>query len=215
MQALDTSPLLRPAALEAAQDELKSLESKLANPHIEDKGEVYRQMRSLDRTLETQSPKPYKAAEIDAAVRLEKELRAKWMVGMPSMEEMRKAPPGAVEKHMDWEASTAPAVLAWKNVALRLHATEGPYTNGSVANIERFRPRESTLNMDNAQISGKQFFLPDTARPGVAFSDEQIAVLETIAPGLRERLALLTNEQRAAVKAVLPASTAGPDDEPL
>ena len=26
------------------------------------------------------------------------------LVGMPSQEEMRKAPPGAVDKHMKWEA---------------------------------------------------------------------------------------------------------------
>jgi hypothetical protein len=224
LDLLDTKPLLRPAALEAARDELKILEGKLHSPHIQDKGEVYRQIRALDKSLESQVPKALVGAEKDAAVRMEATLREEWMTGMPSQEEMRKSPPGAVEKHMQWEARNKEKITQWKNLRLRLHASDGDYTDGSVANIERFRPQTNTLLMDNAQIPGKQFFLPpDGARPGVTFSAEQLALLAEVSPDLAGRLALLNNVPRAEVKEVvnktlhLPTKggKAAPADDPL
>jgi hypothetical protein len=35
---------------------------------------------------------------------------------MPSQEEMRKAPPGAVDKHMGWEKRNKPKIAEWKNL---------------------------------------------------------------------------------------------------
>lgn len=203
---IDTKPLLRPAQLADAKDERDSLEKKLRSPHIQDKGEVARQIRRLDRSLADQTPKPFAGPEKDAAVRLEAALRERILDGMPSQEEMRKAPPGAVEKHMAWERRNKEALLQWKNLQLRLNAGS---EDGSVANFERHRPTGSSLNMDNAMIAGKQFFMPpmDAGR-GVTFTDAQLEVLEAVSPGLRERLALLSNDQRAAVKSALTAPAA-------
>lgn len=217
LELLDTKPIMRPAALEAARDELKMLEGKLHSPHIQDKGEVYRQIRAVDKSIEMQTPKAFVGAEKDAAVRMEAQLREEWMEGMPSQEEMRKSPPGAVEKHMEWEKRNKEKLSQWKNIRLRLHATDGDYTDGSVANIERFRPKTSTLLMDNAQIPGKQIFLPPVVAQGVTFSAEQLALLAQVSPELAGSLALLSNTQRAEVKQVITkaAAKAPADNAPL
>lgn len=199
--ALDTKPLLRPAQLEDAKGERDSLEKKLHNPHIQDKGEVMKQIRRLDTTLNSQTPKPFTGKDVDIAVGLEKELREKILQGMPSQEEMRKSPPGAVDKHIEWEKRNKHDILLWKNLQLRLNAGN---PDGSVANFEKYRPKTSGLNMDGAQISGKMMFLPpDGVGRGVAFSQEQIDLLKTLAPDVAEKIGLLSNDQRSEVKEAL------------
>ncbi len=207
---IDIKPLLRPAQLADARDERKSLEAKLHSPHIQDKGEVARQIRRLDKSLADQTPKPFTGRDKDAAVRMEAALRERILDGMPSQEEMRKAPPGAVEKHMAWEKRNKESLLQWKNLQLRMNAGS---EDGSVANFERHRPIGSSLNMDNAVIQGRQFFMPpmDAGR-GVTFTEAQLEVLEAVSPGLRERLALLSNDQRAAVKEALSAPESEPEE---
>jgi hypothetical protein len=77
---------------------------------------------------------------------------------MPSQEEMRKSPPGAIGKHMRWEKQNKKNLEEWKNLKLRLNHED---TDPDVANFERFRPTSSSsLNMDNAHIPGNQYFLP-------------------------------------------------------
>ena len=44
-QQFSTGPLLRPHQVAAAKEEIKSAESKLQNPGIEDKGEVVKQLK--------------------------------------------------------------------------------------------------------------------------------------------------------------------------
>jgi hypothetical protein len=118
---------------------------------------------------------------------------------MPSQEEMRKAPPGAVDKHMSWEKRNKLKILEWKNLRLRLtHGTEA-----EAANLERHRPTGSTLNMDNAHIVGKQFFMPETSGPVVTFGDDELAILRKHAPEIALKLAVLTNAQRTEVKTIL------------
>lgn len=198
---LDTKPLLRPAQLADAQEERDNLTKKLSSPHIQDKGEVARQLRRLNESLNKQTPREFGPDEIDAAVKREAELRADWLDGMPSHEEMRKNPPGATDKHMAWERAKKQSVLLWKNLMQRLHAGSG---DGSVSNIEKYRPRTSSLNMDNAQIAGTNYFLPPPgAAPSVIFNDAELAILRTQAPDVALKLPLLSNEQRAEVKKVL------------
>lgn len=199
--AIDTRPLLRPTQLKNAIDEKSSLEKKLNNPNIQDKGEVAKQLRRLDVQLREQTPAPFAGPDKDMAVRFEEELRGQILQGMPSHEEMRKNPPGAVEKHIDWEKRNKVKLQMWKNVRLRLNAgTE----DDSVANFEKFRPRTSTLNMDSAQVTGSMHFLPPPGvAPSVVFTDEQLAAIRLIDPELLGSLALLDNEQRASVKSAL------------
>jgi hypothetical protein len=210
---IDTKPLLRPHQVRAYEEDRKALRTKLDNrtgahgfangEHTADRGAVIKQLRRLEATMEPQIPKAFKPEQVDAAVRLERALRERWTEGMPSQAEMRKNPPGAVEKHMAWEKRNKPLVAEWKNLQLRLNVGND---DRSVTNIERYRPVDSTLNMDGAQVVGTTWHLPPPgAAPGVAFTDAQLQVLELIAPDIRKRLALMDNETRKAVKSALPA----------
>lgn len=203
MEALanTVTPLLRTDQMYEMEGEKDTLRKKLASPHIEDKGAVAEQLRRLEKQLDTQRPREYVGSEIDVAVRREAELRAQWTQGMLSQEEMRKCPPGAVDRHRRWEKANKPAIAEWQNIQRRLTAGSDDHESAS---IERFRPTTSTMNLDGALIQGKQFFLPPhgAAMP-VTFSDEQIAALQAIVPDLAARLATLTNVERAQVKEVL------------
>jgi hypothetical protein len=189
-----TSPLLRPDQVEIARDEIKALEGKLQNPLIQDKGQVQKQLVNARRLTDAQTPQPpADALEEGRMVSRSKELLEKILDGMPSQEEMRKAPPGAVEKHRAWEKRNKPRILEWKNLQLRLTAGSG---DRDAANLEKFRPTASTLNMDNAFIPGKQFYMAHTKGPAVTFSDEQLAFLKE--QGFEP--ALMSNDQRQVVK---------------
>lgn len=200
-----TTPLLRPAQLEEARSEVRSIEEKIKDPRsgLEDRGAAASQLRRMSKALNDQTPRPpVDGAEEGRMVARSKVLLGEILEGMPSQEEMRKAPPGAVDKHMKWEARNKARIQEWKNLQLRLtHATEP-----EAANLERHRPTGSTLNMDNAFITGKQYFMPPAGvAPIVTFNEEEIAFLKDVSPDLADKLALLGNEDRAQVKAALQA----------
>lgn len=199
-----THALLRPDQVADMAEERATLEQKLNSPRVEDKGAVREQLKRLNHQLDTQIPKPFGSTEIDAAVKREAELREKIRGdGMLSHEEMRKCPPGAVDRHRAWEARNKPAILEWQNIKRRLDVESD---NRESASIENFRPFDSSMNMDNALIPGKQFFLPPPdAGPVVTFNSEEIMTLRKHAPDVALRLATYTNEQRAEVKEVLKA----------
>lgn len=152
-----TTPLLRQRQINEMQDDKRSLSKMLENPHIQDKASVARQLRRLDHQLETQTPKELAGRDVDGLVREEKELREKFTEGMPTAEEMRKCPPGAVGKHMAWEKRNKGTIMKWKNATLRLNVGDD---DPDLCNIERFRPKTNTLGMEGAQIPGKTFFFP-------------------------------------------------------
>lgn len=212
MEATATTPLLRHDQVVEMQDEIRVLETKLVTPQIEDKGAVAEQLRRVKRQLDAQQPTPFRSEEIDRAIRREAELRDEISKGMLSHEEMRKNPPGAVDRHRAWERRSKPLINEWKNIQRRLHAGDDSEESASV---ERFRPTNSTMNMDGAQISGKNFFLPPygAALP-VTFSNEQLAVIRLASPALADQLATLTNEQRAGIKDALDGKGIGLASEP-
>lgn len=201
MEATPSIPLLRHDQVMEMEDETRVLESKLQNPRVEDKGVVREQLARVQRQLERQRPTRYSAGEIDAAIKREAELRAEIQVGMLSHEEMRKCPPGAIDRHMQWERKNMPKIEEWKNIQRRLTAGTEDHESASV---ELFRPTASTMNMDGALIPGKQFFLPPygAALP-VVFSNEQLAILRALNPVLADQLATLDNVQRGEVKEAL------------
>lgn len=187
-----TTPLLRPDQVQSAKDEIATLEAKMHNPLIQDKGMVAKQLRQAKKLTELQTPRPPENADEEG--RMEKrsrELLEQILEGMPSQEEMRKAPPGAVEKHMRWERHNKQKILEWKNLQLRLKPGEQ-----GAANLEVHRPTASSLNMDNAHIPGKRFFMPAVNGQAVTFSDEQIAYLKEL--GLE--VGLMSNGEREVVK---------------
>lgn len=198
-QAFPTTPLLRPDQVTAAKDEIASLEAKLSNKHIENKGEVHRQLKNAKLSFQNQVPlPPATAAEEDAMVKRSRALLSQIVQGMPSQEEMRKAPPGAVDKHLAWERMNKRRIAEWKHLQRRLTAGSG---DTNAANIERHRPVTSTLNMDNAQIPGKQIFLPENPDGlGVTFSSEQLELLRKLSPDIADKIGSLTNRERGLVK---------------
>lgn len=195
----DTKPLLRPAQLEEMQNQVKIGEAKLNNPAILDKGEARKQLIRNRQTLVSQTPQPPASAEEEGRmVARSKHLLDQVLAGMPSQEEMRKAPPGAVDKHMGWEKRNKPAILEWKNLQLRLRPGER-----EAANLERHRPVGSTLSMDNAFIPGQQFHIPEGVGATVTFNDAELDHLRSLKPGLAETVGSMTNEQRQVVKEML------------
>lgn len=197
-QAFPTTPLLRPDQVQTAKEEIRSLEAKLQNPLIQDKGEVNKQLRRARHMTEMQTPRaPESAEEEGRMVARSKQLLGEILQGMPSQEEMRKAPPGAVDKHRHWESRNKRKILEWKNLQLRLTAGSG---EREVANLERHRPTTSSLNMDTTFIQGKNFFMPETTGPAVTFNDAQIALLRKLSPQLADALALMSNTDRQQVK---------------
>lgn len=194
----DTKPLYRPDQLQSAKEEVKSLEAKLSNPLIQDKGEVGKQLRRARHVLELQTPiPPVDGAEEGRMVARSKSLLNDILQGMPSHEEMRKSPPGAIDKHRSWESRNKKKILEWKNLQLRLTSGTG---DREVANLERHRPKTSSLNMDSAFIQGKNFFMPDTQGPAVTFNDAQLGLLRQLSPQLADAIALMSNEDRSKVK---------------
>lgn len=197
---LDTTTqteLLRPQQVVDMNDEKSRLERSLHNPHIQDKGEVQRALRRISKQLDEQTPKPFTGTEVDRAAHREAELRALILTGMCSQEEMRKSPPGAVGKHMQWEKANKARLKEWKALRLRLNVGT---TDPDIANFERYRPKDSTLSMDNPLVSGKQHFMPEVNGPAVIFTDSELAFLRETSPELAAKLALLNNAQRSEVK---------------
>jgi hypothetical protein len=170
-------------------EERKVLEEKLHSPRVEDKATVHEQLRRLTKQLETQRPKPFASDEIDRAVKREAELRDQIGLGMLSQEEMRKCPPGAVDRHREWEQRNKTKILEWQNIQRRLNAENDSRESAS---IETFRPKGSTMNMDGALIPGRQFFnVERVSGPTVTFNDDEIAMLRAAGARRRVRLALV------------------------
>lgn len=203
-----TRSLLRPHQVEDYKSEIRSAEEKLQSKHIQDKAEVAKQLRRLKAAYESQVPRaPESGEEEDRLVKRGRKLLSEILEGMPSQEEMRKAPPGAVDKHMKWEKRNKAKIQEWKNIQLRLTAGSD---EREAANLERYRPTSSTLNMDNAFIPGKQFFLPPFgAGLPVTFSAEQLSYLKS----LGFEVGVMTNAQRAEVKEVLASGGIGVAEE--
>ena len=204
-----TKQLMRPTQVRESRNEIERIESMLqAPPHIanqiQDRGELARQLRSLNASLEHQAPKPYREEELDAATKREQELRESWMTGMPTQAEMRRNPAGARDKHMKWEKANKLKILEWKNIKRRLHANGyGGVEETDIANIEVYRPQGASheLNMHNEQIAGTLQFGPTpSAGQAVVFADAEADLLKTVAPEISEKLAVMSNEQRQMVK---------------
>ena len=204
-----TKPLLRPRQTEELKEEVGRLRQMLsAPPHIanrvEDRGQLNKNLRAAERDLETQAPKAYGEEELDPATKRSTELQDRLLEGMPTQAEMRRNPPGAVDKHRRWERRNKPLLSEWKNIQLRLHQSgDGDLPDATdLANFERFRPAGGAqeLSMDSAQISGKIIHIPPPGSgPAVVMSDDQAELLKSINPDLYAKMATLSNDERGNV----------------
>ncbi len=176
---------LRPNQVAEYQLEEQSLIEKLKQPET-DKGVANGQLRRLRNQLEKQSPKEVVGKAKDAMIKENEGLLETILDGMPSQEEMRKNPPGAVGKHRSWERRVKKDLIRWKNNELRLNVGSD---DSDICNLERHRPKKSSLNMDNAQIPGQQYYFPPGAIPlSNVMSDTDKATMSAENMKTRDRL---------------------------
>jgi len=208
-----TAPFLKQSQLQEMSQERDRLKQTLhAPPHlrnaIQDASTMFGVLKRLETSLERDTPREYTGTDLDKAVRREKELREKIKNGMPTSEEMRRNPPGALDKHMQWEARNKADIAEWKNIRRRLMASgavESSVSDGSVANVEMLRSSGGhQLSMDGAQIPVAKTYYGLGGRSST-FSDEELVLLEKVAPRLKEMIALLSADQRDEIKTSLQA----------
>lgn len=216
----DTTNLLRPHQVIDAKEELQSLSATLNGPshirsRISDLGLMRQRRDNLAKELEKFTPKPFTTETRDTAISEFHALEDKIREGMPSSEEMRRNPPGAVGKQLSWDKAQRNNVLRYKNLALRLHAggdlpADMRY-EGDIANIERLRPLTTIkdVSMDYAQIpKTRDIHIGSDPVGTVMFTADEEAALMDLAPALAGSLAVLDNEARAQIKGLLKAAAA-------
>ena len=133
--------------IDAALAPTNPFRSKISKPQL-----MHQRRKAIDRQLEDYAPEKLDGMEKDKLANLEKELRAAWTTNMPTEEEMRKNPPGMVDRHRKWEKLNKKIIGQWKNVRRQL---EPDSDDKDLANIERYRP-SGVLDrlVAGAQISG-------------------------------------------------------------
>ncbi len=177
-----TPQFLRKRQVDELKSDERTLERYLGSPAIQDKGAVKAQLTRVQRALREQTPPKMTPLTQDKIVARGKELEEKIAEGMPSSEEMRKNPPGAVGKHMRWEKKNKVNIMEWKNTQIAMNqGSDDP----DLANVERLRPATSTLNMHGAQIAGQDFNIPSTQ-----YMDNYDRVFSENKELLKENLAL-------------------------
>ena len=108
-------------------------------------------IRSLEDDLEENSPPKLESTTRDALAMRQRELREKIKEGMLTHEEMRRNPPGAVDRHRKWEKQNTDRILEYKNVC---RALEPDSDAKDLASLEVFRPSRPFSYNSNSQISG-------------------------------------------------------------
>ncbi len=159
--------LLRPPQMMEHLQDIRTAQSQLENPNVQDKGAVRARIGNLKRQYESQAPRPVTdGATKDALAKKAETLLAEILPGMLSQEEMRKNPAGSVDQHMRWERANKPKIKLWKKLMCTLNADQSdPDTwDRDAANLERFRPvgPQDKFRAD-AQITGKMTYrsVPD------------------------------------------------------
>lgn len=167
MKPLDQN-LLRPnqvAELERERDSLQHTlyggvgpDGQLPGYRSPGGGETRAHLHRVEKMLHEQSPEPLTGVEKDKLSVIEKELRTDIIQGMLSGEEMRKAPPTAVDRHIRWERANKAKIARWKNVRLQLNAGTD---ERDIANLEQYRPSDSGHRiMTDALIPGLHAMSP-------------------------------------------------------
>ena len=115
-KAKPTPQFLRKRQIDEYQADIGALEKSLNQPKVQDKGVVKGKLHRMQKALQEQSAPELTPLMKDKVAARGKELEEKIAEGMPSSEEMRKNPPGAVGKHMRWEKMNKAKIMAVKKV---------------------------------------------------------------------------------------------------
>ena len=200
--------------VQEAEDQIKAVENSLNEPgaRLDDRQNVIKQLVNIKRDLDTQRPPPPNAEQRDWLVKEEKRLIAEIVPDMPSQEEMRKCPPGAIGREIAFQKKHKSNIVRWKNIKRMMNIGDD---NPDVSNLELHRGTTNHLNMDNAVIPGKQHFLsPDT--PEYRENYDRTFRQGAHAEGVDEAQALLdeVNEKLALMKQMMGSQTANTQEKP-
>lgn len=193
--------LLRPSQVQDFEEEKKRIEDALAGKNgaqLQDASSARKQLRNIGKILHEQAPKELVGKEKDVALKRIEILKGKIQKNMPSKEEMRKCPSGAIAKHTNWEKATKSDVNEYKELMLK---TNYGTDDAEIASIEKLRPTKSTLNIHNELVEGQQFHNIENVTGGtVTFSDADLALIKQRSPEHYGKLALMDNEGRKLVR---------------
>lgn len=195
------------------KEELAKCESMLnAPPHLApsiDRAAAGRQARAIRQELHQYAPKPLSEAELDRAAKREQELAEEIKTGMLTHAEMRRAPAGAVERHMAWERKNKARIQEWKNLRLRQQVS-GFRHDGSVSNIEELRPRGTPFDTGDALIpQTRDFHFPRRIEAKNVMDDED---KERMRAELIAQLSMLAEKGDKRATAALAGMLLVPDD---
>lgn len=214
-----TAPFLKQSQIEDLQGERDRLAGQLnAPPHlrraIQDPALMMKTLKGIEKSLNEDAPVAYVGPDLDKALKRAAELKALIQADMCTQAEMRRNPPGALDKHIAFETKHEDNILEYKNIQKRLLAA-GALPSGmserSAANIEMFRPAGGSgeLNMDNAQIPVTRTISLGANRSST-LNERELEIIKLLAPDIYDKLALLTSDQRDSLKTALAAPA--PDD---
>lgn len=192
-QAIPENPL-RPQQVKNLKDEKKRLDTFIKRDDV-DKKDARINLRKVNEMITDQSAKQLTGQDLDSAKKRIDTLEAEIKKGMLSDEEMRKSPPGAVGKHMAHEKANKGNIQEWKKLQIAVHADD---TSPDLANIERLRPKKSSMNMHNSLVDTKDFHGIETAGRARVLTTEQLDLIKARAPkDLVDKLYFMDHEGRS------------------
>lgn len=153
---------LKAREIEECKTELQQIDNMLSPQNIarqamtsDGRATLARRRVSLEDKLESQAAPDLTPQAKDALAKRLVDLEAKIKVGMPTHEEMRRNPAGAVDRHRRWEAMNKNAVLERRNILIALNPGDD---SKDLTNIDLIRPY--------AAQTGAATFMPDAQIPG-------------------------------------------------
>ncbi len=149
---------------EAKLTEMASIDKTLRPGNFAASGTIGDEGRSLlqrrkhalnKQILEGSPPNDLQGATKDALYSRQQELESDIKVGMPTHEEMRRNPAGAVDKHRKWERANKTRILERQNI---LHLLNPDDDSKDLTNLDLLRPSQlpqtTSTFMSDAQIPG-------------------------------------------------------------
>jgi len=116
---------------------------------------MQRRVLALEDRLEAESPQPLTGEGKDGLNKRLQELNDKIRVGMPTVEVMRRNPPGAVDQHRKWERANKSFILERQNILRTLNPDDD---SKDLTNIDMIRP--------SGLPDGTSSFMADAFIPG-------------------------------------------------
>lgn len=156
---------LKPGQRAEKQREIAEIRAQLDDPlirkRIQNPGALIARNKAQQRDLDTQSPPPLTPGLRDKLARLDRLLVDRISDGMPTGEQMRRKPPGAVDQHTAWDRANKRHVLMWKAGRRLLHPDSDAV---DLCNVEQLRRPGLTNNLHvDAQLPGV-FALTEAAK---------------------------------------------------